>query len=598
MAFISNSDSFTLGDGIYNNVHGNIVHNIFYGRKRRREEIDGKCQSCFTSAIFYSARIDGSDIALSHHTSRRRRLEEEDGIKAIRIESLKLTHEIGSGPGYFLHAGQNKGRAVIVKVFNAGPPASVREMKQLESTVAISKRLMHPNVLRIEGISSAASLTHFIAYEGVHWKNVEGPLAAALKDDLMRSITLGFKMIAGLSSAMNHLRVQGISLAPLEVENFDVFLDVGDRFLISINPQMAPKPGFAHFEESEDDRSWDLFDGLCQKVLRSANRVLHTEPIDRNPVTLELLHQPSIPQNPVQSALASLESHDSARPQKNMPEEQLPVPPRRELPWSDGQRSHRCAGYVREEITLAPTTVDSAIVLHDAPSPLEICSVCHEIVGFDEAFQCVCSDFNPGSRHTVKCQTCKFWSHSDCVGNPKEFICERWSNRAINNEFAAIQPHVVNMIKHELSMGDKNEFLLTIQDKLFKQMQQQPDDHNGSSPDRKHVRRSPMEQQIPSAVMASHQHPVRKRREMSEAEWQEFVKSVGVELASPAGLEIMGRTHNQQPQEIALNSAALRQLELMGLAHNQQSQNGPVNFAHRMQQVALNGQPDMGQPSQ
>jgi hypothetical protein len=23
----------------------------------------------------------------------------------------------------------------------------------------------------------------------------------------------------------------------------------------------------------------------------------------------------------------------------------------------------------------------------------------------------------------VKCQVCKVWSHSDCVGNPKEFKC-------------------------------------------------------------------------------------------------------------------------------------------------------------------------------
>ncbi|KAJ7833432.1 hypothetical protein B0H14DRAFT_2800709 [Mycena olivaceomarginata] len=125
----------------------------------------------------------------------RRRLEEQDGIQIIRSENLKLIQEIGSGPGYFLHAGQNQGRAVIIKVFNRGPTARQR----LECTVALSKEVMHPNVLRIEGISSPASLIHFIAYEDVHWKNAEGPLAAALKDDLQRSITLGFKMIAGLS---------------------------------------------------------------------------------------------------------------------------------------------------------------------------------------------------------------------------------------------------------------------------------------------------------------------------------------------------------------------------------------------------------------
>jgi hypothetical protein len=41
--------------------------------------------------------------------------------QVIRSRHLKLTTEIGSGPGYFLHAGEAKGRAVIVKVFNAGP---------------------------------------------------------------------------------------------------------------------------------------------------------------------------------------------------------------------------------------------------------------------------------------------------------------------------------------------------------------------------------------------------------------------------------------------------------------------------------------------
>ena len=32
-----------------------------------------------------------------------------------------------------------------------------------------------------------------------HWRKAEGPLAAALNDNVMTSITLGFKMIAGLA---------------------------------------------------------------------------------------------------------------------------------------------------------------------------------------------------------------------------------------------------------------------------------------------------------------------------------------------------------------------------------------------------------------
>jgi len=102
-----------------------------------------------------------------------RRLKRQEGIKVCKFHSgattdladhsknLRLIREIGSGPGYFLPAGQNKGRAVIVKVFNRGP--TVRQ--QLEATVALSKGIMHPNVLRLLGISSPVSSFHFIVYE-------------------------------------------------------------------------------------------------------------------------------------------------------------------------------------------------------------------------------------------------------------------------------------------------------------------------------------------------------------------------------------------------------------------------------------------------
>ncbi|KAJ7278965.1 hypothetical protein C8J57DRAFT_151269 [Mycena rebaudengoi] len=254
---------------------------------------------------------------------------------------------------------------------------------------------------------------------------------------------------------MNYLCAQGISLASLGAENFDVFLDIDDRFLISINPPTSPDAGFPDDQQPEDNttRSWDVFNALCQKVLRSANRLLHNENIERNPVVLDLSYRPSVTQKSwTPFPPSSLPSHESLSPE--IQEAAPPVPPRREYVWRtidrgrqslatvasqitlaldmkpvnklaliDGRSAHRCAGYVREEITLAPTTHDSAVVSHDAPSPLEICSVCNEVVGLHELFRCICGDPNPGSHSTVKCQVCKFWSHSACVGNPKEFNC-------------------------------------------------------------------------------------------------------------------------------------------------------------------------------
>ncbi|KAJ7720059.1 hypothetical protein B0H14DRAFT_3900793 [Mycena olivaceomarginata] len=434
MSFISNADHLTLGEGVYNNVHGNIVQYVHnYGRKRHREEIE-----------------DESNSRLSNGASNKRRRRDDHGLKIIRTKHLKLTREIASGPRYFLHAAENNGRAIIVKVFNAGP--SVRD--QLESTVTLSKGLMHPNVLRIEGISSSTSLIQFIAYESVYWRNTESSLATALKNDLTRSVTLGFKMIAGLSAGINHIGAQDISMRSMDAQNFDVFLDVDDRFLISINPSWIPNTDSSDFRDPQDNKLWDIFNTLCQRVLKSANRVLHNEGIERNPAALDRLRQPS--------SLLQDCWRPRSTPQKQLHHEvfadqQPPVPPRREYVWrtinrgqkslaavatrialdlemkmpalnrltsTDAQNPHRCAGYIREEITLASTTGESAVVAHDAPSPLEVCAVCREVVGRRESFECICGDPNPGSGHTVRCRACKVWSHSDCVGNPQEFICQ------------------------------------------------------------------------------------------------------------------------------------------------------------------------------
>ncbi|KAJ7481010.1 hypothetical protein B0H11DRAFT_2280302, partial [Mycena galericulata] len=468
MSFISNADNFTLGDGVYNNVHGNIVHNNFYieNAHRRVPELDGE-----------------KSLRLKYPAAKRRRRQREtDGVKIIRNKQIKLTCEIGSGPGYCFHAGEYKGRATIVKVFNADP--TMREasgisrldaltlywhgQKRLEWTLALSEGLLHPNVLRIEGISSPTSSTHFLVYESVGWKNAEGPLAAALKENLPRSITLGFKLIAGLSSGIDYLRLQGIFLGSMGAENFDLLLDTDDRFLLSMNPHFSD--GNNDDSQDPEDKACDILNALLRKAFKSAKSLatqyvyfalqpnismkLGTdESIDRNPVTLDSLHRPSLPPN---TSALDLHSSDMSPPQID-PDQQAPVILRREyvlrkiergqeslaaiahritldldikissvhkVKWTDVQSPHRCPGYVREEITLAAMINDSAVVSHNTPSPLETCPVCHEVVGFHESFKCVCGASDSGSRHTVKCRVCMIWSHSDCVGQPKEFTCQ------------------------------------------------------------------------------------------------------------------------------------------------------------------------------
>ena len=46
--------------------------------------------------------------------------------------------------------------------------------------------------------------------------------------------------------------------------------------------------------------------------------------------------------------------------------------------------SHRCPGYLREEITLTSDVSRSAIISHEYPSQSELCSVCGQLVDYRE----------------------------------------------------------------------------------------------------------------------------------------------------------------------------------------------------------------------
>ncbi|KAJ7157122.1 hypothetical protein C8R46DRAFT_420009 [Mycena filopes] len=229
MAFISNAENFTLGGGVYTNVHGNIIHNHFYGPKRDREEIEGPTHEPRRLEGFYRPDSGREEIEERAHKRRHKRRRSEGavewepeavemasiGLEIIDHEDLGLIHQIGRGPGYLLHAGRNKkkNRAVTVKVFNNAPTTR----QQLELEVTLLKGLMHPNIPRLEGISSSTSMPQFIAYEEFRWKQAKGPLATALQSRV-RSIELGFKMVADISAGLSYLSMQRLRMATMRVQ--------------------------------------------------------------------------------------------------------------------------------------------------------------------------------------------------------------------------------------------------------------------------------------------------------------------------------------------------------------------------------------------
>jgi hypothetical protein len=111
-------------------------------------------QAAILSSILWSDGPDGQELQ-GNRRKRRRREDDDDGIEVclghqiIPTKHLKLTREIGSGPGYFIHAGENKGRAVIVKVFNAGP--NVREVRRVIGRNSISRLTLDEAIVFYRG---------------------------------------------------------------------------------------------------------------------------------------------------------------------------------------------------------------------------------------------------------------------------------------------------------------------------------------------------------------------------------------------------------------------------------------------------------------
>ncbi|KAJ7176476.1 hypothetical protein C8R46DRAFT_1346518 [Mycena filopes] len=450
MPFVSAVDhaSVTFGDGVYNNVQGNLnhtvtthYHNHFYGK--RAESFPDQ--------------------------------EDEDEIEVIQKKHITLLCEIGDrlNPQYQLHAGRARGRASIIKVFTSGPTARER----LESTVAVSKNLMHPNVLGIEGISSSKSSIHFIAYENVHWKGATAPLAMALSDELSRSVTLGFKLVYswtcgdltyyfevtgwadGVSeSGVHYLSLQGISFTSLSVQNFDIFCDVDDRFLVSINP-MLPSGNDTDVGIYTDSKPYDLFVDLIRKTFRSISQALYNDEVEPP----NAIPNPNWSTSP-DSSITELPRdsphgvHELRSPASDKIREQLrSAPPRRQYVWRGTHQRHQslssiarqielqleinhqlnlnrviwkndpcqrqlaCAPSMWEEIILGPTTADSPVVLLHPPIYIHCWNPrCEDpVVPANDRSDCMCCEFDPAFKPTIQCHRCRYWMHRECTDVPK-----------------------------------------------------------------------------------------------------------------------------------------------------------------------------------
>ncbi|KAK6966529.1 hypothetical protein R3P38DRAFT_2590762 [Favolaschia claudopus] len=434
MAFISNANNFTLGDGVYNNVHGNLInHTVIY---------------------LGQASLSTETISDGNTSLRKQNIKESSrwtSLQIIRENHLTLLRQIGSGPGYFLHSGESKGRAMIVKVFIRGADArKVCRYAALRASLHLPLTLLnrHPNISRIEGISSQASLTQFIAYKHTHWKNAKESLAVALKNDLTRSINLGLRLIAGLSAGINYLAVEGFPV-DYGTQNFDVFMDNDERFVISIDfsssedhlssnsvegahkdPYFGPTPlfelNFSGIGDSDSIKrtAWGIFGELSTRVKFPLTGMVLGGRVERDMLygSLTNFERSSSLRREYVWAYVSSKPQDLATIATDI-ESNL------ELNYSNFQRrmapahpriAHHCAGYICERIVfLTSNPAHGAVITHGT------CHVCKQQVNYHEGFECICGSSSPGTQPTIKCKERKYWTHIDCVGCSEEISCRR-----------------------------------------------------------------------------------------------------------------------------------------------------------------------------
>ncbi|KAJ7054445.1 hypothetical protein C8F01DRAFT_1163398, partial [Mycena amicta] len=361
-----------------------------------------------------SPRVASHAEALEKHS------ESDSAPEMVLLHDIIFTEELESGPTFFVHSAKHKGRPVIVKVFNATKNLNSRQL--VEREVQLARALIHPNLLRLEGVSAASSPTQFITYQP--GTTADRHLGIALDANLETSVALAFQMVGELAAGLNYLHLQGIPMQCIQITHFSVLFDSEQKFLIALDPTWLDEAPLSS-SPAGIDVLWGHFNDLCELVLKSANQLIHDDDVERVPDLVNLSDPTSDATSPGNSS-----SSDATHGAEKEPREtnSSPTPPRREFVWrkldrgnqtltlisrrlgstfmrlapslnrvqvrNDSRTSfHRCAGYLREEIVLATMSKDSAILSYDTASPLEICKVCHQIVDKKEKFHCICDDY-------------------------------------------------------------------------------------------------------------------------------------------------------------------------------------------------------------
>ncbi|KIJ95592.1 hypothetical protein K443DRAFT_323237 [Laccaria amethystina LaAM-08-1] len=414
MPFFAHASGFTMKDGHMYEVGGDFnIHFAMPAESTERiaTQLLGKGKG---------RDLDKGDAEADEPRKRFREVSDEtsDGLKIVHREDIDFHRQLTSGSNYCTHSAFYGGRVVAVKVFH-GPRA--KESWKLNH--AWAKSFLHSNVSKIVGISGEnESESPFLVVDGVSDRKMNSLLAKALRTDLNKSVQLSMKTVKGLAAGLSYMESQNLLskgiFSNLKWENFDIFASGSDEPVLSIHlphtTAHGPHPAPSFYYPEDHRGGIEILDGLCQNLFSELTSLLYGDSperaldIDDSVENYSKVTQTSreghsnfvgdvssstevkTPRREVRWKLDKSANNRSLESIVRQFEDHLDCvsvssadsPLRRITASPDQWVSHRCPGYLREEITLTADMSRSVVVAHQYPSQSEICTICGQLVQY------------------------------------------------------------------------------------------------------------------------------------------------------------------------------------------------------------------------
>ncbi|KAK0493404.1 hypothetical protein EDD18DRAFT_1464901 [Armillaria luteobubalina] len=378
------------------------------------------------------------------------------GIPTVSMIHIATRKQIYGGRNLAFHTAEMEGRCVVMKVFK-GSNARLNWQK----SNAFDRTVANPHIPRLIAISSVDDPVHFSVYDFYAAVSLENFILSSVRQGLRETFECGVKLVYGISTGLDHLSEQGVSLADINADEVHIFWDTNGRAIVTMDSDLLNKPRvISPFTGDTVSRSLAVLDSVLSRIFRRITHFLYEDNLDRsggnedNSIYLQAFQTEA---TDTQMETEADEMRNTTRQPSTSGGLQSTTPavkPRRELVWkasvghmtsvqevaqqyqrlvdlhsqssllhryrnlSTPQTYHRCKGYSREEVTLTHTAFDSKIVVHATPSVHEVCLVCGERIAEDlpsiPRFKCHCKKLDDGVSPNIQCTECFTWQHEHC----------------------------------------------------------------------------------------------------------------------------------------------------------------------------------------